>query len=70
LTFFIKINSEFCKGCGLCAAVCPANVMKQGEEVNAKGWQYYVTIPESTCTGCKKCALICPDVAITVFKEK
>jgi 2-oxoglutarate ferredoxin oxidoreductase subunit delta len=45
-------------------------VIKQGEDVNAKGWQYYVTIPGSVCTGCKKCALVCPDVAITVYKEK
>jgi 2-oxoglutarate ferredoxin oxidoreductase subunit delta len=51
-------------------SVCPANVIKQGEEVNAKGWQYYVTIPGSVCTGCKKCAIVCPDVAITVHKEK
>lgn len=30
-------NSNRCKGCELCVAVCPKHILELGSEVNAKG---------------------------------
>jgi 2-oxoglutarate ferredoxin oxidoreductase subunit delta len=64
----IKIDSERCKGCGLCLTACPNNVIAIAGKSNSKG--YFPA--ESTgpdCTGCTNCAIVCPDCAIEVFRE-
>ena len=32
------IDNDICKGCGLCIAVCPKNVLEMSEEVNSMGY--------------------------------
>ena len=64
----IKINSERCKGCGLCITVCP----KLGIVISAKSNKTgYLPAEknENDCTGCGLCAVICPDAAIEVFRD-
>lgn len=66
----IVIDSERCKGCGLCPTVCPKEVIVMDEALNSKGYHPARLVdPEGDCTGCAICAVICPDVCITVYRE-
>lgn len=64
----VTVDSNFCKGCGLCFDVCPKNLLKAGSQVNAKGYYFAVQTDEDKCTACRLCAIMCPDGAITVYK--
>ena len=64
-----KIDSERCKGCGLCIEVCPQNSIIISIKTNKMGY-FFAEPCENGCTGCAVCALICPDVAIEVYREK
>lgn len=55
----IEINTEFCKGCGICVAFCPSEVL-----VMEKGKAAVANLP--ACIECMFCELRCPDFAITV----
>jgi 2-oxoglutarate ferredoxin oxidoreductase subunit delta len=72
----IIIDTERCKGCGLCVVVCAkAGIViskksnKSGyfpaEAVNSDSFDKLTT----SCSGCAVCALVCPDAAIEVFCE-
>jgi 2-oxoglutarate ferredoxin oxidoreductase subunit delta len=56
----VSIFNNWCKGCGLCAAFCPQEVLK----VNGDG-KVHVIAPER-CTACHWCDTHCPDFAIVV----
>lgn len=62
--FPIEIYYSWCKGCGLCAAVCPNDVLEMAED----GYPYAKN-PER-CTSCGMCDLHCPDFAITGMKKR
>ncbi|MGI6349181.1 MAG: ferredoxin family protein [Eubacteriaceae bacterium] len=64
----VEIDANYCKGCGLCFGVCPKNLLRASENVNAKGYNYAEQIDAEKCTACKLCAIICPDAAISVYK--
>lgn len=64
----IEIESRFCKGCLLCADVCPKDVIGTTNAVNEKGFQYAVALHPENCIGCTMCAIMCPDAAIEVYK--
>jgi len=62
----IQIDTERCKGCGLCIDFCPKDCIRLSEELNLKGY-FVVAFDESReCTACRSGALMCPDVAIEV----
>ena len=63
----VKIDEEFCKGCGLCVEFCPQNVLSlDSSRLNMKGYHpAFMKLPED-CIGCGICGLMCPDVAIMV----
>ena len=66
----IVVDTEKCKGCGVCVVNCPTNTIALAAEVNGKGYNYaYMATPES-CTGCANCAVVCPDTVITVYRVK
>ncbi len=65
----IVIDIEKCKGCEVCLAACPNDVLAIGSEVNKKGYRYVVKV-NSDCIGCANCAVVCPDAVITVYREK
>lgn len=64
----IIIDTERCKGCGLCVIVCPKNSIIISKFSNKNGY-FPAQTNNTDCTGCAMCALICPDVAIEVFCE-
>lgn len=66
----IEVDTENCKGCGVCVSICPTKVLALGSKVNGKGYNYsYMENPDA-CIGCAGCAIVCPDSVITVYKQK
>jgi 2-oxoglutarate ferredoxin oxidoreductase subunit delta len=60
----IHINRDWCKGCRICVAFCPKNVL----ELDAEGKA--VAARPDDCIWCGDCEVRCPDLAITIVKER
>ena len=54
----VRINREWCKGCGICVAFCPKEVLILDGEGIAK-WEH-----RQNCISCGLCEMRCPDIAI------
>jgi 2-oxoglutarate ferredoxin oxidoreductase subunit delta len=67
LRHIIDVNR--CKGCGLCVAICPKQVLEISEEVNTIGYFPAYQARPQDCIFCTKCCIMCPDVAITIIEE-
>jgi len=67
----VRINQDLCKGCGLCVAACPKNLIRLCTlEVNKKGYHpARFEDPNGMCIYCAQCAVMCPDVAIEIFRQ-
>ena len=69
----IVLHNELCKGCGLCVAFCPQNVMAISDALNQMGYSPAKWGEEGhngkMCVACATCATICPDAAIEVYRE-
>lgn len=64
----LKVDTEECKGCGLCVEACPPKVIHLSDELNHYGYQT-ATYDGAGCTGCGICFLVCPEPgAITVLR--
>ncbi len=61
----IVIDTERCKGCGLCVAVCPRGSIAISTESNRSGY-FPAEAKNSDCTGCAQCAIVCPEGIIEV----
>ncbi len=64
----VVIDSERCKGCGLCVATCPAQTLRLADGINMRGYHFSEQVSEQNCIGCASCALICPDACISVYR--
>ena len=62
----VHIQSELCKGCGLCVYYCPQDVLEMSEELNEKGYNLAKVENPEDCIKCQLCEINCPDLAITV----
>ena len=67
-TLTVVFDRERCKGCALCAAFCPRQLIQLAPEINAFGYHPAGLTDVGKCTGCGLCARMCPDVAITIEK--
>ena len=55
----LRINRDWCKGCGICAAFCPKHALEIVDEKVRK-------IEDAGCILCGQCELRCPDYAIYI----
>lgn len=56
----VTVYPDWCKGCELCVAFCPARVLEMGPDGKAR------VVREADCIDCGFCELHCPDFAIMV----
>ena len=64
----IIIDTERCKGCGLCVIVCPKNSIIISKSSNTNGY-FPAETNNTDCTGCAMCAIICPEAIIEVQRD-
>ena len=61
----IVIDTERCKGCGLCVTICPKNSIVISQESNQNGY-FPAQATNTDCTGWAQCAIVCPEGIIEV----
>lgn len=68
----IIVDTERCKGCGLCVEACPKSLITlAAKSVNRKGYPYAIQTDErGLCNGCASCGIMCPDGCISVYRTK
>lgn len=59
----LTINKQWCKGCGICVAFCPKQVLALEKEK-------VVAVNIENCISCGLCELRCPDSAIYLGGSK
>ena len=65
----VEMNSEECKGCGLCVEACPPKVLHLAKGLNRYGYRPAVYLGNG-CTGCGICYFVCPEPGgIQVWKR-
>ena len=59
----LTINKQWCKGCGICVAFCPKQVLAIEKEK-------VIAVNIENCISCGLCELRCPDCAIYLGGNK
>ncbi len=63
----VTFNLDRCKGCALCTAACPKQIIEMDNTIiNAKGYHPAGIKEMDKCIACGMCAITCPDSVITV----
>jgi len=64
----LRVDTEECKGCGLCVEACLPKVISLCERLNRYGYRTAI-YAGAGCTGCGICFVVCPEPgAITVLR--
>jgi NAD-dependent dihydropyrimidine dehydrogenase PreA subunit len=64
----LRVDSDECKGCGLCVEACPTKLIDLSERLNHYGYRT-ATYAGSGCTACGICFLVCPEPgALAVYR--
>ena len=64
----VKVDSDECKGCGLCVESCPPKCLELMPALNRFGI-HPAQYKGDACTGCGICFYCCPEPgAITVYR--
>jgi len=61
-SFEFTIRERWCKGCNICVAFCPRQVLA------LRNGKVFPEKPDQ-CIGCRMCELRCPDFAIEVSEK-
>ena len=65
----VTMNSEECKGCGLCVVACTPGVLRLSTNLNRYGYHYAEYLGHG-CSGCGLCFYACPEPGgITVSRR-
>ena len=59
----LKVHTNRCKGCGICVAFCPKQVLAISEIEKVE------VVAEDKCIQCGQCETRCPDFAIFVKRR-
>lgn len=60
----LSINRDWCKGCGICVAFCPKQVLELDDK------EISTAVRPEDCIICRLCEMRCPDLAIKVLVEE
>jgi len=61
----VRINLDWCKGCGICVSFCPKGILvPEGLEQKVK------VTDESLCINCGMCEMHCPDFGIEIVPNE
>jgi 2-oxoglutarate ferredoxin oxidoreductase subunit delta len=66
----VDIEPDLCKGCGLCIAMCPSDLLVRSEHLNRLGYRYAEYVGHG-CNGCAVCFHACPEpggISVTRFR--
>ena len=66
----VWINTDNCKACDICVAVCPSGVLSMKAEPTSTLGAMVEIVALEDCIGCNDCELNCPDFAIFVADKK
>lgn len=66
----IRILRHYCKGCEICAEVCPKGVLRMVEAIDRWEGSLVEVIDINACNACMLCEHQCPDFAIEVYNVK
>ena len=66
----VEIDKTLCKGCQICAEVCPKDVLVMSDAPDK--WEGTIAEIKNIdgCTACMLCEIECPDFAIRVYSVK
>lgn len=59
-----RIDRDWCKGCGICVALCPKKVLELDRQ------EKVFTARAEDCICCKMCEIRCPDLAIEIILDE
>lgn len=65
----VIVDISRCKGCFMCASVCPKGVLVASDELGAQGFPIVSIDAEKECIGCGACFKMCPDYCIEIVEE-
>lgn len=64
----IIIDTNRCKGCGICISVCRAGALELDRAVRTR-YGGGAAVYKGGCVGCGNCTVMCPDIALELRRR-